>query len=151
MSNRPTEQQLRELGIEVYQIAESIFEDCGQLRDFGIQDAGGLVFGGHNRIFLRERGWVASESHCTDNFIAAFLKLPNTTVEPQGICMNNNSGKRLRNAGLVLAAIALVAAYLAVSTMGLTDTQGDLTQCQEMVSLWERTEGDYGWPNCDHL
>jgi len=42
MSNRPTEQQLRELGIEVYQIAESIFEDCGQLRDFGIQDAGGL-------------------------------------------------------------------------------------------------------------
>jgi len=65
--------------------------------------------------------------------------------------MNNNSGKRLRNAGLVLAAIALVAAYLAVSTMGLTDTQGDLTQCQEMVSLWERTEGDYGWPNCDHL
>ena len=62
-----------------------------------------------------------------------------------------NDGRRLRNAGYVLAAIAMVAAYLAVSTMGLTDLQGDLTQCQEMVSLWERTEGDYGWPNCDHI
>jgi len=65
--------------------------------------------------------------------------------------MNNNTGKRLRNTGLVLAVIFMVAAYLAVSTMGLTDLQGDITQCQEMVSLWERTEGDYGWPNCDHL
>ena len=65
--------------------------------------------------------------------------------------MNNNTGKRLRNTGLVLAVIFMVAAYLAVSTMGLTDLQGDITQCQEMVSLWERTEGDYGWPNCNHL
>ena len=65
--------------------------------------------------------------------------------------MNNNTGKRLRNTGYVLASIFMVAAYLAVSTMGLTDLQGDITQCQEMVSLWERTEGDYGWPNCDHL
>ena len=65
--------------------------------------------------------------------------------------MNNNTGKRLRNTGLVLAVIFMVAAYLAVSTMGLTDLQGDITQCQEMVSLWERTEGDYGWPNCDHI
>ena len=62
-----------------------------------------------------------------------------------------NDGRRLRNAGYVLAVIFMVAAYLAVSTMGLTDLQGDITQCQEMVSLWERTEGDYGWPNCDHL
>ena len=65
--------------------------------------------------------------------------------------MNNNTGKRLRNTGLVLASIFMVAAYLAVSGMGLTDTQNDITQCQEMVSLWERTEGDYGWPNCDHI
>jgi hypothetical protein len=62
-----------------------------------------------------------------------------------------NDGRRLRNAGYVLAVIFMVAAYLAVSTMGLTDLQNDITQCQEMVSLWERTEGDYGWPNCDHL
>ena len=65
--------------------------------------------------------------------------------------MNNNDGRRLRNAGLVLASIFMVAAYLAVSGMGLTDIQNDITQCQEMVSLWERTEGDYGWPNCDHI
>ena len=65
--------------------------------------------------------------------------------------MNNNDGRRLRNAGYVLAVIFMVAAYLAVSTMGLTDLQNDITQCQEMVSLWEISEGDYGYPNCDHL
>ena len=62
-----------------------------------------------------------------------------------------NDGRRLRNAGYVLAAIALVAAYLAVSTMGFSDIQGDITQCQEMMELWERSEGEFGWPNCDHL
>lgn len=65
--------------------------------------------------------------------------------------MNNNSGKRLRNAGLVLAAIFMVAAYLAVSGMGLTDLQNDITYCQEMMELWEITQGEFGWPNCDHL
>ena len=65
--------------------------------------------------------------------------------------MNNNTGKRLRNTGLVLASIFMVAAYLAVSGMGLTDLQGDITQCQEMMELWVSSKGDYGWPNCDHL
>ena len=76
-----TEDQLTQLGVEVYQQAESIFRDCGQLRDFCVQDAGGLVFGGHNRIYLRKRGWMASEDHCTDGFLTEFRKLPNTGVE----------------------------------------------------------------------
>jgi len=67
--------------------------------------------------------------------------------------MNNNSGKRLRNAGLVLAVIFMVAAYLAVSSMGLTDLQNDITHCQEMMELWEITEGEFGWPpgTCDDI
>ena len=65
--------------------------------------------------------------------------------------MNNNTGNRLKTFGYVLFGIAMLAAYGAVSTMGLTDLQNDITQCQEMVSLWEISEGDYGWPNCDHL
>ena len=65
--------------------------------------------------------------------------------------MNNNTGNRLKTFGYVLFGIAMLAVYGAVSTMGLTDLQNDITQCQEMVSLWERTEGDYGWPNCDHI
>ena len=75
------EEQLRELGSEVYEQAESIFKDCGQLDDFCIQNTSALEFGGHNRIVLRERGWVASEWHCTDKFLAEFRKLPNTIVE----------------------------------------------------------------------
>ena len=67
------------------------------------------------------------------------------------ITMNNNDGRRLRNAGLVLAAIAMLAAYGVVSTMGLTDLENDITDCQKMMELWVISEGDYGWPNCDHL
>jgi hypothetical protein len=67
--------------------------------------------------------------------------------------MNNNSGKRLRNAGYVLAAIFMVCSYLVVSGMGLTDLKNDLEQCQEMMELWERTEGEFGWPQgtCDAI
>ena len=65
--------------------------------------------------------------------------------------MNNNTGNRLKTIGYVLASIFMVAAYLAVSGMGLTDTQNDITQCQEMMELWVSSKGDYGWPNCDHL
>jgi hypothetical protein len=65
--------------------------------------------------------------------------------------MNNNTGRRLRNTGLVLAVIFMLAAYGAVSNMGLTDLQNDITDCQKMMELWESSEGDYGWPNCDHL
>ena len=68
--------------------------------------------------------------------------------------MNNNTGNRLRTAGLILAAIAL--GYLAVWNMGLSEfelQQNDLEQCQEMMELWERTEGEFGWPQgtCDDI
>ena len=68
--------------------------------------------------------------------------------------MNNNTGKRLRNTGYVLASIFMLAAYLAVSTMGLTDIQNDLTQCREMEALWISSgDGSVGWPpgTCDNL
>jgi hypothetical protein len=66
-----------------------------------------------------------------------------------------NDGRRLRNAGLVLAVIFMVAAYLAVSSMGLTDLQNDLEQCREMEALWVRSgsDGSFGWPpgTCDDI
>jgi len=65
--------------------------------------------------------------------------------------MNNNSGKRLRNAGYILLGIAMLAAYGVVSTMGFSDLQNDITDCQKMTELWVSSEGDYGYPNCDHL
>ena len=65
-----------------------------------------------------------------------------------------NDGRRLRNTGLVLAAIAL--GYLAVWNMGLSEfkvRENDLEQCQEMMELWEITEGESGWPlgTCDAI
>ena len=65
--------------------------------------------------------------------------------------MNNNSGKRLRNAGYILLGIAMLAAYGVVSTMGFSDLQNDITDCQKMMELWVSSKGDYGYPNCDHL
>ena len=65
--------------------------------------------------------------------------------------MNNNTGNRLKTFGYVLFGIAMLAVYGADSTMGLTDIQNDITQCQEMMELWVSSKGDYGWPNCDHL
>ena len=65
--------------------------------------------------------------------------------------MNNNTGNRLKTFGFILFGIAMLAAYGVVSTMGFSDLQNDITQCQEMMELWVISEGDYGWPNCDHL
>jgi|TARA_R100000093_G_C1940275_1_gene71872 hypothetical protein len=72
--------------------------------------------------------------------------------------MNNNSGKRLRNAGYILLGIAMLAAYGVVSTMGLTDLQNDLEQCREMEALWIASSSNgsdmpYGWPpgTCDNI
>ena len=65
--------------------------------------------------------------------------------------MNNNTGKRLRNTGYILLGIAMLAAYGVVSTMGLTDLQNDITDCQKMMELWVSSKGNYGWPNCDHI
>ena len=69
-----------------------------------------------------------------------------------------NDGRRLRNAGLVLAVIFMVAAYLAVSSMGLTDLKNDLEQCKEMEALWVASrdasgDASYGWPpgTCDAI
>ena len=51
-----------------------IFSQCGAGHDWCLQstDTGGLVFGGWNRVRLTEKGWVASKSHCTKEFLAAF-------------------------------------------------------------------------------
>ena len=72
--------------------------------------------------------------------------------------MNNNTGNRLKAFGYVLAAIALVCSYLAVSTMGLTDLQNDITQCREMEALWIASSSNgsdmpYGWPpgTCENI
>ena len=69
-----------------------------------------------------------------------------------------NDGRRLRNAGYILVVIFMVAGYLAVSSMGFSDLQGDLTQCREMEALWIASSSNgsdmsYGWPpgTCDNI
>ena len=62
-----------------------------------------------------------------------------------------NDGRRLRNAGYILFGIAMLSAYALVSSLDLDSEIADLAQCQEMMELWEVTQGEFGWPNCDHL
>jgi len=59
-----------DIGIEVYETAQRIFEACDAGNDFCHQT--GLVFGGTNRIRLTTAGWIAEASHCTENFLNKF-------------------------------------------------------------------------------
>jgi hypothetical protein len=44
-----------------------------------------------------------------------------------------------------------LAAYSFVSSLDLIDTENSGEFCSEMVELYTSTNGEYGWPNCDHL
>jgi len=58
--------------------ARRIFRVCEAEDDFCVQHAGeeSIVFGGWNRVRWGVRlGWVAFESHCSSEVLAAFKKL----------------------------------------------------------------------------
>ncbi len=44
-----------------------------------------------------------------------------------------------------------LAAYSFVSSLDLIDTENSGEFCSEMVELYTSTNGEYGWPNCNHL
>ena len=71
-------EQLTEIGADVYEHAQYIFEQCNAGDDFCHQT--GLVFGGWNRIKLTARGWIEEESHCSEAFLQAFEKLVYTRL-----------------------------------------------------------------------
>ena len=66
-----------------------------------------------------------------------------------------NDGRRLRNAGYVLAVIFMVAACLVVidlvSTWDIIEAEQAGELCAEMLSIHQSSNGEFGWPNCDHL
>jgi len=59
-----------QIGIDAYEIAEQIFQECNVPNDFSHQT--GLVFGSTNRIKLTPRGWIADINYCTAAFIERF-------------------------------------------------------------------------------
>lgn len=67
---------IKAYGNSMLLLSMDIFSKCGAGHDWCLQsgDTGGLAFGGYNRVFLTEKGWVASSHHCTKDFIAAFEK-----------------------------------------------------------------------------
>jgi len=65
-----TQDRVDDMGVEVYETAQEIFEACGVPDDFCHQT--GLVFGGTNRIKLTRSGWVAEHEYCTEEFLDAF-------------------------------------------------------------------------------
>lgn len=64
---------LEEMGVAVYEMAQEIFIKCHAKDDFCHQT--GLVFGGTNRITLTKRGWEADQGLCTLDFYSRFLNL----------------------------------------------------------------------------
>ena len=59
-----------DVGFEVFEQAQEIFEACGAGNDFAYQS--GLVFGGWNRIILTSQGWRADAAYCRPEFLQAF-------------------------------------------------------------------------------
>ena len=43
------------------------------------------------------------------------------------------------------------AVYGLVSTLDLTDQVNAVTRCNEMVAIYQQSNGEFGWPNCNHL
>ena len=38
-----------------------------------------------------------------------------------------------------------------VATWDIIEAEQASALCDEMVSIYQQTEGEFGWPNCDHL
>ena len=47
--------------------------------------------------------------------------------------------------------LGVLAAYSFISTLDLEEGLNAAQRCNEMVALYQQTDGVYGWPNCDHL
>lgn len=44
-----------------------------------------------------------------------------------------------------------LAVYGLVSTLDLTTEVNAGAYCHEMVAIYQQSNGEFGWPNCDHL
>lgn len=94
--------KLNELGGDVHEMAEQIFEACGACSDFAYQ--GNLVFGSTNRIKLTSRGWIADTLYCNPDFLRKFerymeglhpdgpdvVKMPARIRDDEGVCLDCN-------------------------------------------------------------
>ena len=47
--------------------------------------------------------------------------------------------------------LGVLAAYAFIGTLDLEEGLNAAQRCNEMVELYQQTDGVYGWPNCDHL
>ena len=52
--------------------------------------------------------------------------------------------------GIVTVAAAFAISNL-VATWDIIEAEQASALCDEMVSIYQRTDGEFGWPNCDHL
>lgn len=71
----PREEEIRDLGVAVFEAAQSIFSDCQAEEDFGVQYTGSssAVFGGHNRVCWTPRlGFYPDRPYCTERFLRLY-------------------------------------------------------------------------------
>ena len=64
-------------------------------------------------------------------------------------------GENWMRALFFLIGVFTIAAVLAISHLAATwdiiEAETALTLCTEMVDTYQQTDGEFGWPNCDHL
>lgn len=76
MSYEPSQEQLQELGIMVFEAASELFDKMGYSGDFCVQSIGFncIVFGGTNRVIWSPvNGFSLDVGYCSDKFIKAFV------------------------------------------------------------------------------
>jgi len=66
---------LKDLGLKLAEVAYEIFCLCDAESDFCIQNAEGGVFGGVNRIIFNGQWWSCSTHHSSDEFVNKFTAL----------------------------------------------------------------------------
>ncbi|MDA8137015.1 MAG: hypothetical protein M0036_00055 [Desulfobacteraceae bacterium] len=72
----PTDRELIDLGMAVYEAAKELFEACGAGEDFCVQHLSGTsaVFGGTNRVIWSPvAGFTLDASYCTERFKEKYL------------------------------------------------------------------------------
>jgi hypothetical protein len=52
---------------------------------------------------------------------------------------------------MLCAVLFIITVYGWISMLDLATEVNAGVYCHEMVELYQQSQGDYGWPNCNHL
>jgi len=53
--------------------------------------------------------------------------------------------------GGMIAVITVIVAMDFVATTDILEAQQAARECEEMLAIFRQSNGEFGWPNCNHL